>query len=1638
MNAQALIEENLQTKNPYLNLGRCGLTGKEDFLELLAKCEQLEVLVLDNVGIWHDYDLLTHEWKYQSSKNNWGDNKLVQLPVLPPSLKKLSLGGVESVVISNIEGLESLTQLELLELRGLAGVQTLDFLKYLTSLKYLKLSDFPDLVDIRALELFQGQLVALELVHCNVLEKFDSLATLGKLRSLRLALCPKLLQVDALATLTQLQNLMLHGNETLVDISGIRNLSQLQKASVYALRALQNFTPLRGLIQTKSLFLADNPYMANLDFAQSLTTLKKLEVFNCPNLADIGGLAHKPQLESISIQGQSLISDLSPLAQLSSLKSLGIQQAKVDNLQAIGSLTQLESLNLWGNQIQNLDAVQHLTQLRNLGLGHNHITDISLLSHLPNLESLELQHNQIENIHSLQNLPSLVNLHLGNNKIKDVSDIDKFPQLATLDLCDNQVVNITPLQHLPSLQVLVLRNNHIKELQLLSGGFTELHTLYISNNKLKKLSIKGLPRLKEISATSADTEITELVIEALPCITVLEFNGLKIQKAYFGNLPHLQKLNLENNVLTQLGLQNLTALSELKLDNNQLKSIDVLGKVENLEKVDLTRNNHFDDIDFLAIQKDLQVLMLAITKVGDITFVENLSKLKFLDISITSVRDFKPLGKITQQLEGLHLSNLQISDLSFLKSFTHLKQLVLRANLFSDIAPLAYLNDLEFLDLSKNRKITGYRVLSGLSQLKILRLTDNRLTDISFIASLRQLINLEVDQNKVQNVIPLKGLSNLKYLNLRENKVENLPWSFLQSLSGLERINLWDNPIKNIPTEIFTSGLKALQDYFVASEQSQVKVYQHKLILIGNGRVGKTTLVKRWLDNTFDPHEPSTHAIQLRTHALKTLATEKDYDLVQLNIWDFGGQDIYHSTHRVFIQTQAVFLLLWDMPTEQALYQKDENTSQKTSGYQDTRHSLMDWLSYVETLSKDSPVIVVQTKRGALGQAQDPPNKATIQEKYGTYLKGFLSVESSEKSKYQNGLAELLNRLTGVVETEMKKGCTNLPTSWWQVQQAIHKLPKKQRTLAWDHFQEICLQSGVLFDSIRTLEQYLHNTGFFFYRSGYFDKDIILDQQWIIDIVYALFDRENDSLFLDLQKKGGFKGKDLVRAWKTQGHSEESYELFTSFMESCGVCVEVGVQYADKEQKQRIRFAQREYLAPQLLPDEAISNIEGYFPANQGLFYKFTHPFLHAAVIQQFIVRNVQYAYNNDLEANIKKNSVFLEIKGQKALVEAFPRKNELLVRIPQTEHQVVLDRVHQELKAIQRGHYGIQEWVAIDGEGYVLLEELKQPSQNSYIRASNGKEYLRNDFMVFQGVSTRKFKPSAQQNDSNSHTQTKIMRQKEVVIFTGFANPGKDLGCLSKEQKGIHDALHPLESKQELKKHLWRDDLDTRAYFELLQAWANQISIFHFGGHANSTQLGLHDHSAFFGSLAEELIARNKDSLQLVFLNGCSTKAHVQTLFDLGAKAVIATSATVQDSLAAELAICFYENLAKGDTIVNAFNSGIRYLKSIQQNTIQPRILEQPESYRGSAYFLRKKEENEVLPWGLYFNDDQVLHYKIIQDTDTPQQNSPERIVQYNTFNTVSNQGTIISGPVAGGINITHHHGKSQNDSQQEDNTNS
>ncbi len=75
-----------------------------------------------------------------------------------------------------------------------------------------------------------------------------------------------------------------------------------------------------------------------------------------------------------------------------------------------------------------------------------------------------------------------------------------------------------------------------------------------------------------------------------------------------------------------------------------------------------------------------------------------------------------------------------------------------------------------------------------------------------------------------------------------------------------------------------------------------------------------------------------------------------------LRIWDFGGQDIYHGTHALFLKSRAIFMLVWTPELEAIHYHEH-------GGFAFRNQPLGYWLDYVRDFGgEDSPVIVVQTQ----------------------------------------------------------------------------------------------------------------------------------------------------------------------------------------------------------------------------------------------------------------------------------------------------------------------------------------------------------------------------------------------------------------------------------------------------------------------------------------------------------------------------------------------------------------------------------------------------------------------------------------------------------------------------------------------------
>ena len=107
------------------------------------------------------------------------------------------------------------------------------------------------------------------------------------------------------------------------------------------------------------------------------------------------------------------------------------------------------------------------------------------------------------------------------------------------------------------------------------------------------------------------------------------------------------------------------------------------------------------------------------------------------------------------------------------------------------------------------------------------------------------------------------------------------------------------------------------------------------------------------------------------------------------------------------------------------------------------------------------------------------------------------------------------------------------------------------------------------------LLDYPHNIGTVFYRKGLFGDQIILDQTWALDAVYAVFDRSRSLKKIE-RNHGRFRRSELAE-WVWQKHGVPEQKLFLSFMQQCGICFTI--QKEDYEKR-----VEAEYIAPDLLP----------------------------------------------------------------------------------------------------------------------------------------------------------------------------------------------------------------------------------------------------------------------------------------------------------------------------------------------------------------------------------------------------------------------------------------------------------------------
>jgi len=374
-----------------------------------------------------------------------------------------------------------------------------------------------------------------------------------------------------------------------------------------------------------------------------------------------------------------------------------------------------------------------------------------------------------------------------------------------------------------------------------------------------------------------------------------------------------------------------------------------------------------------------------------------------------------------------------------------------------------------------------------------------------------------------------------------------------------------------------------------------------KLLILGNGHAGKTQLARRLHGAAFDPAEPSTHGIRVINALLRSVEGQPDTPLA---IWDFGGQDIYHGAHALFVRSRSVFLLVWSADT------CPERTPHETiDGLRFDNQKLAYWVDYVRHVGDGrSQVVIAQTKRDLDGERDQPVDRTLLGE-----LAFRREVHTSAAEP--DGLDELQVALRrAVAELRRSQDQKEIPTSWDRLRQRIVEQrnpdgtwPADCRSIDLTTLAAWGREAGV--EAPEHALAYLHNAGVVFHRPGLFGDRIILDQQWALDAIYAVFDRTRAVPVL--RDNGGRFTRPLLEGLIWRDHPPEDQQQFLDMMQSCGICF---VHSNDRNDPDRTR-----YVVPDLLPERAEVETDLAQRWDTGapiVTHAFRYPFLHRGVMR--------------------------------------------------------------------------------------------------------------------------------------------------------------------------------------------------------------------------------------------------------------------------------------------------------------------------------------------------------------------------------------------------------------------------------------
>jgi len=295
--------------------------------------------------------------------------------------------------------------------------------------------------------------------------------------------------------------------------------------------------------------------------------------------------------------------------------------------------------------------------------------------------------------------------------------------------------------------------------------------------------------------------------------------------------------------------------------------------------------------------------------------------------------------------------------------------------------------------------------------------------------------------------------------------------------------------------------------------------------IVGEGGTGKSSLLRALQGQPFDEQLSTTHGIAIQPLVFPfapKVDSETPPAQMTLNVWDFGGQQIYHTTHQFFMTRRSLYLLVWNARG-------------------DTDQARLDhWLRNIQVLAPDAPVLLVAT------HIDERPEDFNYNRFAGAYpqLVGHVGISNRTGAGVETLRRQIAHHAASLPLMEQM-----WPTSWVQVEQALKDRP--ERYIDLETFLAVCADAGVRRAIAEdTLSDYLHDLGkLLHYRDDDALHDfVVLKPNWLTEAISRVLDDD-----VVRRQEGILEHREFARIWAADGtgapYATELHYRFRRLME---------------------------------------------------------------------------------------------------------------------------------------------------------------------------------------------------------------------------------------------------------------------------------------------------------------------------------------------------------------------------------------------------------------------------------------------------------------------------------------------------------